>query len=142
MKFRTFANESTSYYLDEEFVKRCGGKIWSLYTYTNECRTFCCELTPSYEQIYLGEFANSLPENELEIEEIESALLESSIQTDTVTYMHCSNVDRFPHYHFSDWIDFEGDNYEEAREIASEFFRSNEFLPAIIGANEPGETNA
>jgi len=142
MKFRTFAVESTSYYLDEEFVKRCGGKIWSLYIYTNECRTFCCELTPSYEQIYLGEFANSLPENELETEEIESALLESGLQTDTVMYMHCSNVDRFPHYHFSDWIDFEGDNYEEAREIASEFFGSNQFLPTIIGANEPGETDA
>jgi hypothetical protein len=87
---------------DEEFVKKLGinGVIWAVYAYDSSVVTHCCELTPSYEMIYLGtEFTTDSPYDSIDCEFVEEELRDVEAARDTnYSYMHCNDVERIISY--------------------------------------------
>ena len=90
---------------DEEFVKKLGinGVIWAVYAYDSSVVMHCCELTPSYEMIYLGtEFTTDSPYDSIDCEFVEQELREVEAARDNnYSYMHCNDVERLISYPLS-----------------------------------------
>lgn len=80
----------------EEFVARCGGKVYEVCLYDANERTYCCEVTPSYCLYPVDLTAGSLPEEDAARERLFEELLDARHELEDVCYMHCSDVDRLP----------------------------------------------
>jgi hypothetical protein len=77
-----------------EIVAKCGGRILSIYVYDASCRTFCCEITPSYE-LFLAAYApRELPEDDAERERVFDDLSQAQHEVESTIYMHCRDVER------------------------------------------------
>jgi hypothetical protein len=91
-QFKYIQIDETEYW-NEDFVKTWGegAKIVATYIYDSECRTFCCELTPSYEMRYAG-FELFSQHLELEdFEKIEEQIRENDVDSSD-HYRHCHSV--------------------------------------------------
>lgn len=91
-RFGVVAIDETANWLDEDLVKRCGGKIYTLYVYNPDEATYLCELTPSYDLEPLDYYPAELPEDENEREKIYEKLQETLLHEE-VSYMHCHSID-------------------------------------------------
>lgn len=87
-------NETT--YWNEKFLTEFGiTEMLGVYVFNPNEATHCCELTPSYELYFVHTQVDWSKElNEEKKEEMEDQILESDRQTEPVTYMHCSGINR------------------------------------------------
>lgn len=90
-----------------EDIQQKAGKIFSVYIYDDGSVTHCCELTPSYEL----NFVHSQPSNA--DDETYDNILYGDADSEPVTYMHCSTVDRLKSFPLEMF-----DSVEEAVEYA------------------------
>ncbi len=88
--------DETNYYLDEDFVSRCGGKIHGVYLANLNSRIYCCEITPSHELHLVGSVPEEWPEGEGEREDVYDALSEGDANGNQVVYYHCRAIDALP----------------------------------------------
>lgn len=71
------------------------GIIWAVYAYDSGVFVHCCELTPSYEMIYVGtEFTTDSSYDSVNYELIDEEIREGEANLDSLySYMYCSSVD-------------------------------------------------
>ena len=77
----------------EEFVTRCGGKVFQVYLFDANERTYCCCVTPSYALYPIEVVAGKYPESD----EAQQALFEELLEVGhgaEMAYMDCSMIDR------------------------------------------------
>ena len=85
-----------SQHCGEEFLERCGGKVYAVYLVDMNSVTYCCEITPSYCMIPIDLVAGEYPDDEASREKLYEELQQAMWETDMVSYMHCRSVDRLP----------------------------------------------
>lgn len=95
-------------YWDEEFRNKCGVKrIFGVYAFNRRKVCYLCEITPSYELVFLGSQweGNWNPEGVLDEEfdedeyqrradEADAEIRKGDASTEEFSYQHCSDVDR------------------------------------------------
>jgi hypothetical protein len=91
--FRYIAIDETRHWMDENLIKKCGGKIFGIYVFDANSRTYCCELTPSYELNFLRSEPLTLPEDDEERERVCEMVSDADRDTEPVAYYHCRTID-------------------------------------------------
>lgn len=84
--FHVIKIDETRFFNDEKLVK-AAGKIFVIYMYDKNERTYCCELTPSYYLIPLYNYSENWLEDDLNDE------LMNLEHLNDVMYVHCSDID-------------------------------------------------
>lgn len=98
--------DETRYWLDDDLIARCGGKIYGVYLFNERQVTYCCEITPSYELEFLESIPHStaysrLPvgatereeyDAQVEDDETRSKLQDADVDTDRWIYIHCGDL--------------------------------------------------
>ena len=107
----------------EDVVTRAGGKIFSTYLFDAGQRTYCCEITPSYDLRHL--FSTPLVDDENGT--VEEVLREGEAGNDNDGYYHCNAIDRdlgntLVHDFGVELVDDDGD-IAETRESLMEDYR-------------------
>ena len=82
----------------EEFVARCGGKVFQVYLFDANEVTYCCEVTPSYALYPIAVVAGEYPESDEAQQVLFEELLEAGHGAE-MAYMHCSMIDRLDAEH-------------------------------------------
>lgn len=80
----------------EDFVARCGGKVYEVFLFDANEVTYCCEVTPSYCLYPVSLEAGDLPEEEDVRNRLFEELIDARHELEDVCYMHCRDVDRLP----------------------------------------------
>lgn len=84
--------DETSFY-DEEFRKKYGvGKIYGVYVADFASRTYCCEITPSYEMHFMGSVIDEWPDDDDMRVELQDAMDENDRHSERVVYYHCRTI--------------------------------------------------
>lgn len=96
MKFRVLLLDETENW-QEDIVKAAGGQILGVYLYNPNSVTHCCELTPSFDLIFMNSVPLEYPEDETARDVLQMDLLEGNAQCESDIYMHCHDVDKLPH---------------------------------------------
>lgn len=104
--------------------------IWDVYAFDEESATYCCEITPSRELLFLGttmEVKDNLPESERE--KVHTVISDTEECADPVTYMHVGSLRRLeeerPHLFGSVPEGYFDDDQEELDECETENARWN-----------------
>ena len=112
-----------SEFYEDEFLTRCGGKLYGVYLADLNSRTYCCELTPSNALYFIGSVPEEWPEDDEEKDSLYDDLSESDTCSPEVSYFHCHSIKAMPdsrkhaiQLDEDDWGDAENDGYEAALE--------------------------
>lgn len=106
-----------------ESVRARATRVWTVYAYRPGSVTHCCELTPSYELVHLGEVAEPHEDlGEADREALHEDVLIGGAQSEAIQYMHCSVVDAIPLVQLAD----RGAVVEARRVDAGEFGEEND----------------
>ncbi len=107
------------------FLKEFGiDKIYGIYISDLSKGVYCCEITRSYELIFVQSVADHALLSEKKFEELGEILLDADIQSESVRYFHCSVIDRLDSQ-LKYKLDFDCDDEDDEEEIALETVRQN-----------------
>ena len=84
--------DETRHWCDDKFIADCGGKIVGAYVFDANRQVHCCELTPSYELLFIETLPRDVPQNDEGAERILDALHDADLETDQVSYVHCYSI--------------------------------------------------
>lgn len=85
-------NETEMWFFPDEF-KPFIKAVYGAYIFNPNRKTYCCEMTPSFECHFIGsqvDLSEKTPEDV--IEEIDSYVREGDAHTEAVSYFHCHNI--------------------------------------------------
>jgi hypothetical protein len=86
--------DQTEYWCDE--IKKKVKRIFTVYLFNPNKRVHCCEITPSYECVFL-EYQIDFPDDISE-EERDRIYMEVTEVQEDVAYYHCSGIDNLPEF--------------------------------------------
>lgn len=71
-------------------------RIFGVYLYNPDTRTYCCEITPSHELYFLQSVPETVPDDENEREHLLDDINEGNFETERVSYVHCHTLKAMP----------------------------------------------
>ena len=97
-QWRAIALDETEYWIDERLRKLCD-KIYGVYAYNPNVAVHCCEITPSYELMWIGTVPcydyGKLTEEDRDY--VFDTILEGERYQEPFIYMHCEQVEKHKH---------------------------------------------
>jgi hypothetical protein len=101
-RFKVVKLDETHNYLDKQLVKKCG-KIYGVYLYDENERTFCCSMSPDYWCMFLYAVA----ENEID-DDTDQELIETNCGGQD-HYFSCQDIDNLSDEFKADASDCDGE---------------------------------
>lgn len=97
--------ETTQHWNDRVKEKHPGVRFFDVCIYDEESRTYCCEITPSRELVFVHTTwrCDDREVSEEEAEELHELCLEADTQSDPAFYMWVSAVDQLETFPLEHW---------------------------------------
>jgi len=88
--FRIFRNDRTHDWTDDIVAR--AGRLWDVLLFNGNRHVYCCEMTPSYEMMFLGSTWERSPQDDDEAEEMGDEIRAVDAQTEAFSYFHVHGI--------------------------------------------------